>query len=726
MLLDFLSLHLLLAADESPNFLVSLFSSFALYGRVALGIGLVIFVHELGHFVAAKTFGVKCEKFYVGFDVPIRIGPIKFPRTLGKFRYGETEYGIGIVPLGGYVKMLGQDDDPRKQEEEAKRIQVESDSDEPEESAPPKLDPRSFPAKPVWQRMIIISAGVVMNVITGVLFAALAYGYGVSYSPAVVGGVVPGGPAWQAGIEPGGKVVSVGTWTDPEMHFREMKMEILTDGLENPDKPIDVEIEYEDGIRDFQLVTQSRPEMKDARMIGISIPNVPKLASTPYSIEGSIASEIFTKEDAGSSIIEFDGTPINEQAIVPGIPFFDYLYSNPGKAIALKLRRGDGSTQEITLPPQPAKSLGFRFKIGPIVALVEDGPAAKAGMQIGDVIQSYDGTSEPDAYGLASDLVGAGDQETVNFVVKRGEGDNAKMVELAIKPTNSPQTLPPNQSISGEIAINAVGFAYQPLPVIDRKIDTAKDTEQDKDNEAANGETTALQPGDEIKEVQLTGSLPADEPLNDERFKAIVDQLKKGWEITPISTLNALMETVQMLPEGTQLKVIANRSADNKVIESTLVVSADDRYQFERGIAFAPTESIQQASSVGEALSLGLKEGYRRFNDVIRFLRMLPVGKIKLRHVGGPLEIVNIAKNEAEKGISPQLMFLTMLSMNLAILNFLPIPALDGGHMVFLIYELVAGKRANEQLEFRLTLAGVLALLVLMAVVFANDILRHL
>ena len=226
--------------------------------------------------------------------------------------------------------------------------------------------------------------------------------------------------------------------------------------------------------------------------------------------------------------------------------------------------------------------------------------------------------------------------------------------------------------------------------------------------------------------MQLTGSLPADEPLNDERFKAIVDQLKKGWEITPISTLNALMETVQMLPEGTQLKVIANRSADNKVIESTLVVSTDDRYQFERGIAFAPTESIQQASSVGEALSLGLKEGYRRFNDVIRFLRMLPVGKIKLRHVGGPLEIVNIAKNEAEKGISPQLMFLTMLSMNLAILNFLPIPALDGGHMVFLIYELVAGKRANEQLEFRLTLAGVLALLVLMAVVFANDILRHL
>ncbi len=138
------------------------------------------------------------------------------------------------------------------------------------------------------------------------------------------------------------------------------------------------------------------------------------------------------------------------------------------------------------------------------------------------------------------------------------------------------------------------------------------------------------------------------------------------------------------------------------------------------------SQSVQRAASVSQALSLGMREGYRRFTDVIRFLKMIPRGQIKLRHVGGPLEIVNIAKNEAEKGHRTQLMFLTMLSMNLAILNFLPIPALDGGHMMFLIYELVAGKRANEQLEFRLTVAGLLTLLMLMAVVFANDIIRHL
>ena len=65
--------------------------------QVAIGLGFVIFVHELGHFLVAKACGVKCEKFYIGFDIN--------GWNLGKFTWGETEYGIGILPLGGYVKM---------------------------------------------------------------------------------------------------------------------------------------------------------------------------------------------------------------------------------------------------------------------------------------------------------------------------------------------------------------------------------------------------------------------------------------------------------------------------------------------------------------------------------------------------------------------------------------------------------------------------------------------
>ena len=112
----------LLAAETSP--LAGLGNTIWVALQVAIGLGFVIFVHELGHFLAAKTFGVRCDKFYVGFDVPITIGPIKFPRTLAKYQWGETEYGIGIIPLGGYVKMLGQDDDPRRAEDEASKIRM--------------------------------------------------------------------------------------------------------------------------------------------------------------------------------------------------------------------------------------------------------------------------------------------------------------------------------------------------------------------------------------------------------------------------------------------------------------------------------------------------------------------------------------------------------------------------------------------------------------------------
>ncbi|HEV3005894.1 MAG TPA: site-2 protease family protein, partial [Pirellulales bacterium] len=91
-------------------------ANWPIVAAVAGGIGLVIFVHELGHFAVAKWCGVKCEKFYLGFD----IGGWK----LLKFQRGETEYGIGILPLGGYVKMLGQEDNPQQMQEEFERSKI--------------------------------------------------------------------------------------------------------------------------------------------------------------------------------------------------------------------------------------------------------------------------------------------------------------------------------------------------------------------------------------------------------------------------------------------------------------------------------------------------------------------------------------------------------------------------------------------------------------------------
>ena len=116
--------------------------------KVALGLGFVIFIHELGHFLLAKWNGVKVEKFSIGF------GP-----TLFGFHRGETEYVLAAIPLGGFVKMLGEG---------------------PEDQANKSTDPRAYPNKSVWARMAIISAGVIMNVLLGprVLRLRLRHGDG--------------------------------------------------------------------------------------------------------------------------------------------------------------------------------------------------------------------------------------------------------------------------------------------------------------------------------------------------------------------------------------------------------------------------------------------------------------------------------------------------------------------------------------------------------------------
>src|SRR6476646_20139 len=201
-----LGMHLMATVD-----LAGILSMIGIILQVAAGLGAVIFVHELGHFLVALACGVKVEKFMIGFD----IGGYKI-----SWRRGETVYGIGILPLGGYVKMLGQDDDPAHIKEQMQKSQVDVHNANAKPIKGPDgetyyVDRRSYLAKSVPQRMAIISAGVIMNVIFAVIFATIAYGMGVPYIPAIVSEVVPGAPAWQAGLEPGDEIVQLGDRKDP-------------------------------------------------------------------------------------------------------------------------------------------------------------------------------------------------------------------------------------------------------------------------------------------------------------------------------------------------------------------------------------------------------------------------------------------------------------------------------------------------------------------------------
>ena len=157
---------------------------------MALGLGVVIFIHELGHFLVAKWCDVHVQTFSIGFG----------PALPGcSFQWGETTYKIALFPLGGYVKMVGEG----------------GENDEEED------DPRSFKNKTVWQRMAIISAGVIMNVLFGLVVFIVAFKIGVHRHAPVVGVVEAGGPAWQKGVRSGDVLREVGDIKHP--YFEDLK-----------------------------------------------------------------------------------------------------------------------------------------------------------------------------------------------------------------------------------------------------------------------------------------------------------------------------------------------------------------------------------------------------------------------------------------------------------------------------------------------------------------------
>jgi regulator of sigma E protease len=656
-------------------------SSWGVILQVAGGLGFVIFVHELGHFLVAKACGVKCEKFYLGFD----IGGMK----LMSFRWGETEYGIGVLPLGGYVKMLGQDDNPAAAAREAQRArQADFSGDlppEPTSEPHPAWDPRSYPAQSVPKRMAIISAGVIMNVIFAVFMAALAFGLGVEEMTCEISSVRPGGAAWRAGLRTGDVITEIGNRKNPI--FSDLRNGVT---LGNVEKGVAFKIH-----RPSDDTTQSVVLHPDTDLgvptVGVTSPFSVSLPDDISPRLPGMAAEAKPPLAASDTIRAVNGKSISTYA-----ELIAELSQTPSEDVTVTVGRDarGASEVDITIPPQQRRSLGIVMVAGPVQAVQAGSPAAEAGIRSGDRITALNGKPIVDVLALDSMLRNMTGEEVTLDVTR----DGAESSSLTISPRTVTWIEEPRWPAS-PVAISSLGLALSVETTIAH-------VQSDSPAEAA-----GVKAGEKVIRARF---IEPDEDSESEQSGLELSEESPSWPYVMAVLQQVTSDArIQLVVEGT------DGLARDVELDPALL---EDQFVVDRGLVFKPVYKRVQASTWGVALASGARKTKEDLSLVYRFLGKLTSSQISPRLLGGPIEIAKQAGRSAEEGFGRLLLFLTMLSANLAVVNFLPIPVLDGGHMVFLVYEFVRGKPPSENVVAVLSYLGLALILSLMFFVFGLDL----
>ncbi len=686
-----------------------------------IGLGLMVFVHELGHFLAAKWVGIRVERFALGFG----------PRVLG-VKWGETDYCLNLLPLGGYIKMLGQEDFAPLQEQK-------------------QVNPRSYEAKSVGARMLVISAGVVMNAITAIIMFVVIAMIGYEFPAPVLGSVKPHFPASQAritwtkapgattqpvvtaGLEVGDRVTDVdGNGVMPAIIGREINrfdhLAIISAMSDREDRykftierqvdgntwvgTADVGVKMGDGRLEFGLGPARSTVVAEGETSAIRPPQDPfqdqdrVMAVAGRKIEHSWQVEPALKDANGLTVhvtVMREGKAVNLTAPRVITNKITVAYLPDGAKLNLEdydIKLSDGNMvlvsyetgKELKCPKddlhiiaadQGLDLLGLTSRLM-VAAIMKGSPAEKIGLKPGDIVVHYADTPLPTNKNL---------HEINDKAVKDGKKDLTLVIQREGKLLAPLKITPVKKN-----GLAVLGF----VPGLDLA-QTIVAHVRPKSPAARAG----IESGCVIEKVN--GRTVKDWA---ELYAVLKDQAGKDVTLT-------VRRSARPEAELTEAKI---GLLDSKAFDP-------DDYNFDMFIGksrgfFDPIMTTVRKESLGAALKWSLRESAGFMISTYVSIRSLVLGNVSADQFVGPLGMGGIAVRMAERGFMHFFYFMAIISAVLAVMNFLPLPVVDGGHAVFLIIEKIRGKPLPIRAMNITQLIGLILLgLVFLALTY-QDIMR--
>lgn len=682
---------------------------------VIVGFGLIIFIHELGHFIAAKWAGIRVMAFAIGFGpavcsyrkgVGLRRGSSERnylkqmrenPPSSGDTAPSPTEYRLNALPFGGYVKMLGQDDmDPTAVSNE----------------------PDSYQNCPPLKRMVVISAGVVANVALAVVLFIVVFMAGMRVEPAAIGSTMPGSPAsravpvnaeqagvTEAGLKDGDVVVKINGRRPNSFNDLAMATAMAKRGT-----PVRLLVERPGVTRPIDFSIEPEPDrMTKLLDIGILPPRSATLleANSPEAAEqfrDMLAQIGLVGVEPGMTIVSAGGRAVES--------FYDLakvIDASDGKPVPITFE-GDGQrvTGELTPTPKlqrdlvemPGGSLAeitHLLGLQPVMRIADaSARATKFGLKNNDVLVKVGQVMYPSIdQGIAEIRAHAG--ESIQLVVQRETNTGTQQVELSAR-----------VSRKGMIGFGATdtGDTSTLLALAPQRVTAMQPDAQPRTPPAVGLITT---PGTRILAVNKTQV---------SNFPELRQALRQA--------------TGQRTDDGSaniQLTVELPDDAGSKVLSWTIPAGAIDRL-YALGWAsplgdhlFQPVLVTLKADGPLDAVRMGVTETNRVMVTVYATLVRLFQGSVKVEHLKGPVGIAHIGTRIVNRGLLWLLFFMALISVNLAVINFLPLPIVDGGLFIFLLIEQVRGKPVPVVVQNVTTLAGLVLIGSLFLIVTFNDIL---